>query len=260
MVELIGCVDPVGGEEAVEVALAGHRHVQADRVLAAGLGQLQAARLPVAPAAAGRQVAGHLPGQLVSVGPAAQAQQQAGAPLADGVVAQFRVVLAHHLERAGVEAARQGQADFAGDGHLLLAGERQVAAVFLEQAEGLFRVLPRQAAQAETDGVGSVAVAGGEALALLQQFGLLRHLDQQLALAGEAAQGLLQVAGQTIVALLGGQLEALPAHVLGQPALGAPLVEQAVAGVGLRLAGQPQPFGGDGAVGGLAVAELVLAE
>ncbi|MNL86389.1 hypothetical protein D3C87_2150720 [compost metagenome] len=57
-----------------------------------------------------------------------------------------------------------------------------MAAVFLEQAEGLLGILPGQAAQAEADDVGGVAVAGGEALALQQQFGFLCHVEQQQAL------------------------------------------------------------------------------
>ncbi|MCY1523885.1 hypothetical protein D9M68_587990 [compost metagenome] len=221
---------------------------------------MQAAGLPVAPTVGLGQFLGHALGQLVGVLPLAEAQQQAGAPLADGVVAQFGVVLGHHLEGAGIETLGQGQADLAGNGHFLALGEGQAGGVDVQQAQGLLRLLARQAAQAEADGIGHVPVGGDEAAGLAEQLGLLRHLHHELSLGAQARHGLHQVFGQAIVAGLRGQLGAFPAQLLGQLALRAPHAEEHVAGFRLRLAHQPELLRRGVAFGLHAVLELVLAE
>lgn len=121
--ELVRHAQAVGGEETVEVALAGELLVQRDRLLAVRLCQLQAACLPIAPAAGGGEILGQLAGQRVGFVPAAQAQQQAGAPFGDGIVAQAGIVLGHQRQCTRIEALGQAETDLAGDGDLLVAGE-----------------------------------------------------------------------------------------------------------------------------------------
>ncbi|MNZ71711.1 hypothetical protein D3C78_900770 [compost metagenome] len=142
VVQLVGRVQPVGGEESIEVALAGYRLVQAGRRLVLRLRQLQGAGLPVAPAVGFGEVLGQLAGELVGLFPAAESQQQAQAPFGDGVVTQLRVVLGHQRQGARVEFLRQAQADLPGDGDLFVAGERQPSAVIVEQFQRFLRVLP----------------------------------------------------------------------------------------------------------------------
>ena len=259
VVEAVGHLDAVGGEEAVEVALLGQRLVQGDGLLTLGLGQLQTARLPVAPATGGGQRARHATGQLVGLVPATVAQQQARTPFGHGVVAQLRVVLGHDLERADIEALGQGQADFAGDGDLFLGGEGQFAGIDVQQTQGLFRILACQATQAEAGGVGHVAIGRGETCGLAHHLRFLRRIEHQLALLAEVGQALDQVAGQAVVARLGGQLGALPAAILIELAIGAPGAEQRVAGLGLGFADQPQLLGGDPGFGFHALFVQVLA-
>ncbi|MNN21316.1 hypothetical protein D3C81_1346330 [compost metagenome] len=197
-------------------------------------------------------------GQLVGIFPAAQAQQQAQAPFGDGVVTQLGVVAGHQVQRPRVVATRQGQADFAGDGDFLVAGEMHAVGVIVKQAHGPLRVLAGQAAQAEADHVGHRLVDRGEASGLVEQFGLLRHVDQQAALGCQGVEAFDQGVGQRIVAGLRSQLGALPAFLLGQLAFASPAIEQRIAGCRLRLADQPEFFCAGIAFGALAMAELVL--
>ncbi|MCY1426199.1 hypothetical protein D9M71_420150 [compost metagenome] len=259
VVQLVGCLCPIGGEEAIEVTLTRCGLVKQRDLRVAWLCQLQAASLPVLPAAAAGQVLGKAFGQLVGVLPAAQAQQQAKAPFADSVVTQLGVIAGHQVERAWVVAACEGQADFAGDGHLFVTREVHALGVIVEQRHGPLRVLPGQATKAEADHVGHGLVDRGKARRLVEQLGLLRHVDQQAPLRAEGGQGIDQVVGQAIVARLGRQLGALPALGLGQLAFGRPHAEQRVARGRLRLADVPQFVGGGVALGTQAVAELVLA-
>ncbi|MNZ71710.1 hypothetical protein D3C78_900760 [compost metagenome] len=102
-------------------------------------------------------------------------------------------------------------------------------------------------------------VALGEARDLAELCGVLCDLDHQLALAAEGWQAPRQGGGQSVVALLGGELEALPDALFSQLTVRLPVAEQRVAGVRLRLADQPQALGGGVAFGFLSVGELVLA-
>ena len=254
VIQLIGRLHLVGGHKAVEVTLLGQRLVQRFRFLAVGLRQLQAARLPVTPAVGVAQFRGHPARQLVGFIPTAQAQQQARAPFTDGVVTQFRVVLGHDLQGAGIEALGQGQADFAGDSDLFLAGKFHPLGVAIEQLQRAFRVLAGQTAQAEANYIGHGRVGLGKARGLLQQLRFLRNLQQGFAVVAEGRHGLDQMGDQAIVARFCRQLGALPASLLSELAFGGPHCEQRVTGVGLGFADQPEFLGGGVAFGAHAVA------
>ncbi|MNE94319.1 hypothetical protein D3C80_1922700 [compost metagenome] len=73
VVQLVRRLDLICGHEAVEITLLGQTLVERLRFLAVGLGQLQAACLPVTPAVGLAQFCRHLAGQLVCVVPAAEA-------------------------------------------------------------------------------------------------------------------------------------------------------------------------------------------
>ena len=259
VLQLVGRLDAVGREKTVEVALPGYRLIKRERLLALRLCQLQAACLPVAPAIAVGQACGQLASQLVGVVPAAETQEQAGAPFGDVVVAQLRVVLAHDRQGAAVETLGKGQADFAGNRHFLLFGERLARRIQLEQFKGFFRVQARQAAQAQAHHIGHGRIRLAEARGLAEQCWILRYLNQQCALLGAAWQVLHQVAGQAVVARLGGQLGALPAQAFAQLAAGGPAFEQHVAGLRLGFAHQPEFFRGCIGFGCRALTEQVLA-
>ncbi len=75
MVQLVRRLDAVGRKEAVEIPLFGHRLIEQGRLLALRFGQLQAARLPVAPAIGIGQFIGKTLCQPVRFIPLALAQQ-----------------------------------------------------------------------------------------------------------------------------------------------------------------------------------------
>lgn len=102
-----GLADAVGGQETVEIPFGRHRPVQLQRFGRVALGQLQAARAPVAPAVALRQFAVEAVGELVGFFPAFQAQQQAHAPFGERCIAQLRIVVGHQAQGAAIEAFRQ---------------------------------------------------------------------------------------------------------------------------------------------------------
>ncbi len=141
VVELVRCLNAVGRKKAVEVPLLGNRLVKLCRLLAFRLGQLQAACLPVAPAIGIGQVFGEALGKPVRVIPLAQAQQQPGAPFADGVVTQFGVVFGHHFQGACVETLGQRQPDLPGDGDFLFGREGEAPSVAVEHIQRVLRVL-----------------------------------------------------------------------------------------------------------------------
>ena len=120
VVELIRGLRPIGCQEAVEITFAGHIFEQHLRLRIFRFGQLQAARLPVAPAVAGGQILRQLAGQLIGIFPACQAQQQAQAPFGDGVVAQLGVIFGHDVQAAAVIAAGERQTNLTGDGDLFI--------------------------------------------------------------------------------------------------------------------------------------------
>ncbi len=179
---LVGRLDTVRGQKSVEVTFAGDHLVQRRYLRVLRLREFQRPGLPIVPAVSAGQIAMQLARQIVGILPASQAQQQAQAPLGDGVVAQFRVVLGHQVQSARVIAACQGQADFARDRDLLVAREVHRTGVVVEFSHGLVRVLLDQAAQAQADHIRHGLVSGRKQTRLAEQFGFLRHAKQQLAL------------------------------------------------------------------------------
>ncbi|MNO83442.1 hypothetical protein D3C76_747500 [compost metagenome] len=258
VVQRIGRLRTVGGEETIEIALAGKVLVEGLRFGVLRLRQFQAAGLPVAPAVGGGEVLGQATRQLVGIVPARQAQQQAHAPFRHGVVAQFRVVLGHHFQCTAVETSCQGQPDFPSDGHFFITREVHAAGITVEQGHRPVRVLAGETAQAEADHVRHRFVGRGEARRRIEQLRFLCHIDQQATTGGEGGQAIDQAVGQWVVARLGGELGALPALLFGQLAFGGPHAKQSVTGCRLRLAGQPELVGVGVAFGLLVVADLVL--
>ena len=243
VVELVRCLNAVGRKKAVEVPLPGNRLVKLCRLLAFGLGQLQAACLPVAPAIGIGQVFGEALGKPVCVIPLAQAQQQPGAPFADGVVTQFGVVFGHHFQGACVETLGQRQPDLPGDGDFLFGREGEAPSVAVEQIQRLLRVLTGEAAQSERHDVGHFRAGWHEAIRLAKHLRLLRDIDHQLPLRLQGRQAFDQIAGHAVVTALDCQLGALPAAFFGQQPFDIPQFEQGITGVVLRLADQPKALG-----------------
>ncbi|MNK81371.1 hypothetical protein D3C87_1011130 [compost metagenome] len=248
----------VGGKETVEITFARKVFVQRLCFRVLWLGQFQTACLPVAPAVGGGQILRQTAGQLVGVVPAGQTQQQAQAPFRDGVVAQFRVVLGHHVQRAAVETTGKGQADFPGNRDFFIAGEMHAAGVTVEQRHGLVRILTGQSAQAEADHIGHRFIGRGKARRLIEQFGFLRDIDQQTTARGEGGQAVDQTVGQWIVAGLSGKFGALPAFLFSELAIGCPDAEQRVTRGGLGFASQPELFSIGVPLGLMVAADLVL--
>ena len=259
VVQRIGHLHLIGGHKAIKIALFGQRLIKRFGLLAVGLCQLQAARLPVTPATGLEQVFWHPVGELMQLFPAAQAHQQPGAPFGHRVVAQLWIVFGHDRQRPGVEAFGQGQADFAGNGDLLLAGELHARSITFQQFQGVFRFLTRQSTQAKAHGISRGRVILREAPGLFDQSWVLRHVQQEFSLRAQGRQVLDQVRDQAIVARFGSEFGALPALLFGELAVSRPQRKERVAGVGLRFTHQPEFFGSGVAFAAHAVFQLVLA-
>ncbi len=260
VIESVGCLNAIGGQKTVEVALRRHRLVELRCFLALGLGELQAACLPVAPAAAAGQLLGKALGQRMGFVPATQAQQQPGAPLADRVVAQLRIVVRHHLQCAGIGTLGEGQADLPGDRDFLVIGKRHPSGVALQQPERLLGVLAGESAQANGNDIAHGRSGGREARGVAQHLRLLGDVDQQFALGLQCGQVLRQEAGQPVIAAFDGKLGPLPAQLFAELARCRPALEQRITGLMLGFTDQPEALGGGVALLRIAVFQLIAAE
>src|SRR5690606_8852667 len=122
-------------------------------------------------------------------------------------------------------------------------GEGQAPRVAVEQLQGAVRIAARQAAQGKADDFRHALVVTVETLGLAEAFRCPGDFQKQLGVLLTAMQVARQEGGQAEIACQCGKAHALPAQLLGEPALPLPEAEQPVALIGLRGAHQPQPLG-----------------